>query len=84
MTALTMEMPDAVVHAFRHTPVDFVKALRFAAASKWYAEGMISQEIAAELAGLDRTDFLLSLAREAQDVFTVDFEQLQRELSEPL
>jgi predicted HTH domain antitoxin len=42
--------------------------------------GRVSQEVAAEIAGLDRTNFLLALAKEGKDSFHVDFEDLDREL----
>ena len=45
-----------------------------------YERGEISQEKAAQVAGLDRTDFLLALAREGEDAFVVDFADLEREL----
>jgi predicted HTH domain antitoxin len=54
--------------------------LRLAAAAHWYQLGRISQEAAAEIAGLDRTDFLLALAKMGKDSFIVDFEDLDREL----
>ena len=38
---------------------------------------------AAQLAGLDRTDFLMALAREGVDAFVVDMDSLRRELAEP-
>ena len=47
----------------------------------WYARGEISQEQAAHIAGVDRTDFLLALAHEQADAFVVDFDDLQRELA---
>jgi len=40
----------------------------------------ISQEKAALIAGLDRVDFLATLAAEQVDVFEVDLDSLQREL----
>lgn len=46
----------------------------------WYQRGDISQEKAANIVGLDRTDFILALSREKVDVFNVDFDDLQREL----
>jgi hypothetical protein len=42
--------------------------------------GEMSQEKAAQIAGLDRTDFLLALARERVDAFMVNFEDLKREI----
>jgi predicted HTH domain antitoxin len=52
-----------------------------AAAIYWYQQGKISQENAAEMAGLNRRDFLAALAREKCDVFMVDFEDLKEELA---
>ena len=46
----------------------------------WYARGEISQEKAAQVAGLNRKEFLLALARERVDAFVVDFDELKREL----
>jgi predicted HTH domain antitoxin len=47
----------------------------------WYAKGLVSQEKAAEVAGLDRTDFLLALAREQIEAFPVDLAQLTEEIN---
>ena len=48
---------------------------------QWYQQGRISQEWAARIAGMDRTDFLLALARMGKDSFTVDFDDLDREVA---
>lgn len=80
MTALTLELPEEVFSTLRRTPEEFARELRLAAAIYWYQQGKISQEKAAQVAGLDRTDFLLALAREGVDVFVVDFDDLEREL----
>jgi uncharacterized protein (DUF1778 family) len=42
----------------------------------------MSQERAAQVAGLDRTDFILALAREGVDSFAVDMTSLRRELAD--
>ncbi|MBD2385172.1 UPF0175 family protein [Cylindrospermum sp. FACHB-282] len=80
MTTVTLELPEEIFSALRLSPNEFVRELRLAAAIYWYGRGEISQEKAANIAGLDRTDFLLALSREQVDAFTVDFEDLQREL----
>jgi predicted HTH domain antitoxin len=54
--------------------------MRLAAAVHWYGRGKISQEKAAHIAGLDRTDFLLTLSREGAEAFVVDFADLEKEL----
>lgn len=57
------------------------KVLRLTASAYWYRQGCISQECAAKIAGLDRTDFLLALARMGKDSFVVDFDDLDAELA---
>lgn len=81
MQTITLELPEEVFSALRRSPEEFARELRLAAAIHWYSRGEISQEKAATVAGLDRTDFLMALAREQVDVFVVDFEDLKRELS---
>ena len=80
MRKLEIRVPDDVFSTLRRSPEEFGRELCRAAAVHWYGRGLISQERAAELAGLDRTDFLLLLAREQVDAFAVDFESLEREL----
>ncbi|MFC1859507.1 UPF0175 family protein [Thermodesulfobacteriota bacterium] len=81
MTTVTMEMPERVFAATRFAPDEFANEMRLAAAAAWYEQGKISQETAAKIAGLNRTDFLLSLARMGKNSFQVDFSDLDRELS---
>ena len=76
MTSLTPELPKDVFSALRRSPIEFGREMRLAAAIHWYQRGQISQEKAAQVAGLDRTDFLMALAREGVDAFVVDFEDL--------
>jgi len=46
--------------------------MRLATAITWYEQGKASQEVAARIAGMNRTDFLLALARAGKDPFQVD------------
>ncbi len=66
----------------RRTPDEFADELRLAAAIFWYSRGLLSQERASQLAGLDRTDFILALAREGIDAFVVDMRSLRKELAD--
>ena len=81
MTTLTLEMPEKVFTAMRVDPEEFTNEMRLAAAVSWYEQGKISQEVAARIAGLNRTDFLLALARRGKNSFRVDFADLDRELA---
>jgi predicted HTH domain antitoxin len=81
MTTLTLELPESVLAALRFSPTDFPKEMRLAAAVTWYEDGKVSQEVASQIAGLCRTDFLLALARMGRDSFRVDLADLDRELA---
>jgi len=76
---ITMKLDEDVLSALRWSPNEFAREMRLAAAIHWYERGDISQEKAAQVAGLDRTDFLFALAREGEDAFIVDFDDLERE-----
>ena len=80
MTEITLRIDEDVFAALRRSPAEFADELRLAAAIHWYEHGQISQEKAAQIAGLDRTDFLLELARRGENAFVVDFADLTREL----
>jgi len=80
MATVSLELPEEIFSALRRSPEEFVREMRLAAAIHWYARGEVSQEKAAQIAGMDRTDFLLALAREQVDAFVIDIEDLRREL----
>jgi predicted HTH domain antitoxin len=80
MPSVTINLPLEVFSSRRLPPEDFVSDMRLAAAIYWYQKSEISQEKAAQIAGLNRRDFLIALAREQEDVFVVDFNDLQQEL----
>lgn len=63
MVRLTIDMPEGALAALRRDPGEFVKELRIAAAAKWYELALVSQERAAEIAGVSRSEFIASLAR---------------------
>ena len=81
MTEITLQLDEDIFSVLRRSPQEFANKLRLAAAIHWYERGEISQEKAANLAGLDRTDFLLALAREGENAFVVDFDDLAQELN---
>lgn len=57
-----VELPDSAFSALRKSPDEFVQEMKYAAVVKWYEKGMISQDKAAEIAGLSRYDFLRLLS----------------------
>jgi predicted HTH domain antitoxin len=77
---VTVELPLEVFSALRRSPDEFGRDMRLAAAIQWYGAGDVSMEKAAMIAGLNRRDFLLELARRKVDAFHVDLAVLEREL----
>jgi predicted HTH domain antitoxin len=75
-----MDLPEDVFSALRRSPEEFAREMRLVAAMFWYSRGTISQEKAAEIAGINRAEFLAALARNEMDVFVVDSADLQREV----
>ena len=63
MKSLTVEVPDELLVALQEDLESFAREFKIAAAVKWYELGKISQDRAAELAGLSRAEFLLRLGR---------------------
>lgn len=80
MTTLTIDLPEGAFSALRRSPADVAVEMRIAAAVQWYAEQVVSQEKAAEIAGLSRVEFLDELKRRKVPAFQETFEDLAREI----
>lgn len=80
MVQIVLNLSEEVLSARRVSPEEFGEEMRLAAAIFWYQRGEVSQEKAAQIAGLNRRDFLAVLAQQQIDVFQVDFPDLDREL----
>jgi len=78
--ALTIDMPESVFSAIRKSPSEFAAEMRLAAAVKWYEMGVVSQEKAAEIAGLTRADFIFSLARFSVSPFQSTSDEITEDL----
>ena len=79
MVRVTVDVPEDIVS--NQEPGNFAQQMQLAAAIYWYAHGDLSMGKAAQLAGLNRSEFLSVLACEKIDVFQVDFDDLERELA---
>jgi predicted HTH domain antitoxin len=80
MPTIQFDFPPDVLSALRQSPEGFAREMRLAAAIHWYSQGSVSQEKAAQIAGLHRIDFLKELANRKVDVIQVDMDDLRREL----
>lgn len=80
-TQIELELPEDVFSALKEDPENFAKELRLAAAVKWYEIGRISQEKAAEIAGLSRQEFVEALYRFKVSPVQYEKEEIEKELS---
>ena len=79
MVQITINVPEDVISS--HESSNFAQQVQLAAAIYWYAHGDMSMGKAAQLAGMNRSEFLTVLAEEKVDVFQVDFNDLEQELA---
>jgi len=81
MLSISIQLPESIFSALRKEPDDFVKEMRLAASAKWYELGEISQEKAAEIAGVSRGEFIVALAKFKIDFMQYDLKDFDKELS---
>ena len=80
MTTISFEFEPSAFGALRLAPSEFAREMRIAAAVQWYAQGVVSQGKAAELAGLTRADFLDELHQRKVPACQVTPEELADEI----
>ena len=81
MRTIEVMLPEDVFSALRKDPQEVARDVRVAATVEWYAEGLVSQGKAAELAGLSRVEFLDELAKRKVPVIQMTVEELKAELA---
>jgi len=81
MVRVTLEFDDRVLSSVRQDPGGFGRELRLAAAVEWYEMKQVSQERAAEIAGLSRADFMKALGRFGVSPFQTDPAELKDEVA---
>ncbi len=79
---LAISYPEELPEALGETVEEFEQELRFLVAAKLYELGRISSGRAAELAGMNRVEFLHHLGRYRISVFNYPLEGLEREIQE--
>jgi len=75
-----MEFNESVLPALQKSPREFASEIRLLAAAKWYELGLVSQEKAAEIAQLNRLDFLLATSRMKVSPFQYSADEVLEEV----
>jgi predicted HTH domain antitoxin len=63
MKRVEIDLPDETFAGLDRESAELAAELRAAAAAKWYEVGRVSQEVAAQIAGVSRSEFLTLLSR---------------------
>ena len=79
MRQIVVDVPEKVLLAEKMDEADFARELRTLAAVKLYELGRLSSGRAAELAGMSRVEFLLSLGRYKVFPFDAELRQMEAE-----
>jgi len=79
-TTITFDFDASAFSAFCLSPREFAQEMRIAAAVQWYAQEIVSQGKAAELAELTRAEFLEELHRRKVPACQVTADELANEI----
>lgn len=82
MTTLSIQMPDKFFALLHKSPTEVSQEMLLIAAARWYDAGLLSQEKAAEFAGLSREQFMLAISRLGVSPFQYTAESLANELND--
>jgi len=63
MKRVEIDLPDETFAGLDRETTELAAELRAAAAAKWYEVGRVSQEVASQIAGVSRSEFLSVLSR---------------------
>jgi predicted HTH domain antitoxin len=79
MNTFTIEIPEDILIATGQSREGFAQEAKFLLAAKLFDLGRLSSGKAAELAGMDRVTFLLSLHRVGVPVINLDEREMEDE-----
>jgi predicted HTH domain antitoxin len=77
---ITVQIPDALLEGLGESPEEIGREARVAMAIHLYGRGLISQGRAAELAGLNRWEFIDALGQAGVPACQVTSEELEQEV----
>ena len=81
MKTVSIQLPETAFSALRKDPQELAREMRIVAAVKWYDLGEISQGQAAEIAGLNRAEFINILSRYKVSPFQYSVAEVMEEVA---
>ena len=81
MKTVSIQLPETAFSALRKDPQELAREMRIVAAVKWYDLGEISQGQAAEIAGLNRAEFINILSRYKVSPFQYSVAEVMEEIA---
>jgi predicted HTH domain antitoxin len=82
MHPLTIEIPENVLLATGQSREEFIREAKILLAAKLFELGRLSSGKAAQLCGMGRVDFLLTVSRMGIPVADLDEEEMKREFAD--
>jgi predicted HTH domain antitoxin len=80
MTTVQIALPDDVFSTMHKSPGEVADEMRVAAATIWYAKGLISHGKGAEIARLSRADFMQTLSDAGVSPFQETLDEVRETL----
>lgn len=81
MIKVQLDIPEEVLISLKETPETLSREIRILAAVKLFEIGKLSSGRAAQLAGMSRVQFLMSLGRYQVSPFSLSAEELDRDIN---
>lgn len=80
MKQIKFEVPEDIIYSLNESESKFVEKIKLIAAIEFYKSQKLSLGKAAQLAGMDKTDFMFLLGKENIPVINYSTEELKEEL----
>ncbi|MEA5578852.1 UPF0175 family protein [Anabaena sp. UHCC 0451] len=81
MSSVSLEIPEEILISLKETPETLSREIPILAAVKLFELGKLSSGRAAQLAGMSRVEFLMTLGRYQVSPFSLTSQQLEQDVN---